>query len=142
MKPYGAALFLISVSSWVVTGPASAAEPACLRESFVEARTLSELPASVLSILGSGHLGTDGIADRDGMFNATDIVVPFLPTRRFVLAAVGERCVVIALEQGGVGHMFTVLLLKRAESTWETSHQHFMPTPPGSLQELVTYVSR
>ena len=49
--------------------------------SLREVQTLAALPGSISSTLG-WH---DGIADRGGRFNSTDVVDPALPMRRLVL---------------------------------------------------------
>lgn len=76
------------------------------------------------------------------MFSETDLVNPFLPSRRFVLAAVSDDCVLVALEQGGFAHMFLVLTLERSGSAWATTHQQVVPGRPRSLEELIAYAAK
>ena len=101
--------------------------------SLREVQTLAALPGSISSTLG-WH---DGIADRGGRFNSTDVVDPALPMRRFVLGGASACCVLVAYEQGGRGYSVQVRAFVHGNSGWTQVRQWTLWTPPATLQELV-----
>ena len=104
---------------------------------FREVRSLSALPRSLQTTLDVGRAGLDGIADRDGKFNPTDVVDSSLPMRRFVVAGLEDDSALVAVEQGGLGYGVEVTLFShtagdaRAERTWTLFE------PPKTLRALV-----
>ena len=109
---------------------------ACGRQPLTEARSLENLPAEVNSLLGRGPDGLDGIADRNGKFNVTDVVDNRLPMRRFVLAGFNDSCALVAVERGGRGHWFEVFAFERTNGKWHVEQRWSVDAMPDSLQEL------
>jgi hypothetical protein len=81
-------------------------------EQFQEITSLSGLPISIQEALGVGRAGFEGIADAGGAFNATDVVRENLPGRRFTIAGISNTHVLAAIERGGRGHYFEILLFE------------------------------
>jgi hypothetical protein len=81
-------------------------------DEFRELRTLQELPLSIQNALGVGRVGLEGIADAGGRFNVTDVVDSALPMKRFTVAGISSKQVLVVIEQGGRGHYFEVLLFE------------------------------
>jgi len=90
----------------------------------------------VNALLGRDRAGLDGIADRDGKFNVTDVVDSKLPMRRFVLAGFNRRCALVAIERGGRGHRFEVLAFERADGKWRAKERWSVDPAPRSFREL------
>ncbi len=85
MKPSVAASVLaILLSGFSLV--AAQQQSACVGKPLTEAHSLEILPAQLNSLLGRDRSGLEGIADRTGKFNVTDVVDNKLPMRRFVLA--------------------------------------------------------
>ena len=82
---------------------------------FQEVRTIKELPANIQTVLGVGKSGLDGIADRKGKYNPTDVVDSTLPTRRFLVAGVDGDAAFVAIEHGGLGWGLDVILFDHAD---------------------------
>ena len=101
--------------------------------SLREVQTLAALPGSISSTLG-WH---DGIADRGGRFNSTDVVDPALPMRRFVLGGISACCVLVAYEQGGRGYSVQVRAFVQGNLGWTQVRQWTLWKPPATLEELV-----
>lgn len=98
-----------------------------------EVRTLRELPPGIQAVLGVGTPGLNGIADRNGKYNATDVVDSSLPMRRFLVAGVDASTTLVAIEHGGRGWRVEVTLFKN--TTVERSWTLFKS--PKDLRELV-----
>ena len=98
-----------------------------------EVRTLRELPSGIQAALGVGTPGLDGIADRNGKYNPTDVVDSSLPMRRFLVAGVDANTTLVAIEHGGFGWRVEVTLFKNTavERSWT-----LFKSPKG-LRELV-----
>jgi hypothetical protein len=77
---------------------------------FREVTSLSALPPSVQAALGVGRTGSDGIADRNGKYNPTDVVDSSLPMRRFLIAGLDQDTALVAVEHGGRGWRVEVFL--------------------------------
>jgi hypothetical protein len=107
-----------------------------------EARSLESLPTQVNSLLGRGRDGLEGIADRNGKFNVTDVVDDKLPMRRFVLAGFNDGCALVAVERGGRGHWFEVLAFERTNGKWQVRQRWSIDAMPHSLQELRQHVRK
>src|SRR5437867_339108 len=109
---------------------------ACGPQPLTEARSLESLPAQVNSLLGRGRDGLDGIADRNGKFNVTDVVDNKLPMHRFVLVGFNDSCALVAVERGGRAHWFEVLAFERTNGKWQVKQRWSIDAMPDSLQEL------
>jgi hypothetical protein len=111
---------------------------------FHEVTSLTDLPPAIRSQL-EREPGSEGIADRGGCFNPTDVVSETeahttCPTRRFVVAGRGEGRWLVALEKGGRGYHVEVLLFSSpraaADEKWVLFH------PPATLKEVVDRISK
>jgi len=102
-----------------------------------EVRTLRELPPGIQAVLGVGTSGLNGIADRNGKYNPTDVVDSSLPMRRFLVAGVDANITLVAIEHGGRGWRVEVTLFKNTtvERSWTLSNS------PKALRELVNHLS-
>jgi len=78
MKPSVAASVLaILLSGFSLV--AAQQQSACVGKPLTEAHSLEILPAQLNSLLGRDRSGLEGIADRNGKFNVTDVVDNKLP---------------------------------------------------------------
>ena len=106
----------------------------CGHESFASVVTLGTLPADVnLAIQRDGTL-----SDRDGKFRRGDLIGPgeeAIPTRRFVMAAIGRDRAYVAIEHGGLGYGIDVWAFGRKDSRWKGQLQGHMSELP--MSELV-----
>src|SRR5580658_6423295 len=85
-----------------------------------EVRTLQELPPDLQAVLGVGTPGMEGIADRNGKYNPTDVIDSSLPMRRFLVAGLDGDTALVAVEHGGRGWRVEVALFKKTavERNW------------------------
>lgn len=86
---------------------------------LIEVRSLGKLPDAIRALLPRATRGLDGIADRGGQFNATDVIDESQPMRRFTPAAVGTTCAVIAVEHGGFVPGFDVAEYRLTAAGWQ-----------------------
>ena len=82
------------------------------------------------------RLVLDGIADRNGKYNPTDVVDVRLPMRRFVVVGLDGDATLVAIEHGGRGWSVEVVLFKKTavERKWhslDTAHPHISFTNAG-----------
>ncbi len=141
MKPSVAASVLaILLSGFSLV--AAQQQSACVGKPLTEAHSLEILPAQLNSLLGRDRSGLEGIADRNGKFNVTDVVDNKLPMRRFVLAGLSASCAVVAVERGGRAHTYEVVMFERTDAKWRVAQRWSINAAPRSLQELVAYVSK
>lgn len=105
---------------------------------WVEAQSLRELPAGVQVLLGAGLAPDEGgIADRDGRFNAGDIMIDGVAGRRFALGVVNGDTALVAVERGGRGYSVQTMEFKQAGSTWAASRCVSTDTLPQHGSDLV-----
>ena len=98
--------------------------PLCESRATVEVRSLTALPNEISELLGAKRAGLDGIADRNGKFNATDLIDDMnLPMHRFVVAKLADNCAVVMIEHGGRGHWFEVIRFELADAKWRISRR-------------------
>lgn len=112
---------------------------------FYEARSLVDLPEHVGVLLGKGHRGASGIADRDAKFNATDTLLPGdekLPWRRFGLAAISANFILVAIEHGGRGYNVELWVFERSNGEWRGEKHRTIFSVPRSVQELIDNASK
>ena len=117
-------------------GPAHADQvPGCEFASLVEVKTMTALPADVLSASGK-------MADRDQPFNATDYIREGLPSQRFVVAGISSSCLLIEYEVGGFISSMRVQEFAKEGSQWRKSRSWEFPgrTPISSLAKLLQCV--
>lgn len=113
------------------------AESGCDAAHLIEVRSLGTLPTAIRHLLPSATHGLDGIADRGGHFNVTDVVDHDLPMRRFSLAAVATTCAVIAAEYGGVAHGFEITEYRLTAAGWRLKWRRAVFSAPNSVAELL-----
>ncbi len=115
---------------------------ACAGNPLTEAHSLEILPPQLNSLLGRDRRGLEGIADRNGKFNVTDVVDNKLPMRRFVLAGLSASCAIVAVERGGRAHTYEVVEFEYTNAKWRVAQRWGINAAPRSLQELVAHVSK
>lgn len=127
----------------LTSGVALAANPeTCAEQQLVEVNSLTTLPASLRAQLGSGRADHNGIADRGEKFNATDLIDDATPMQRFVLAGVGEKCALVALERGGRGYWLELRVFALTDNAWKELHRKTMREIPKSVPDLVVHASK
>jgi len=99
---------------------------------------LSGLPAPLRALLPAVGGGSDGIADRGGRFNATDVVDQSLPRKRFTLATLSGSCAVIAIEYGGIARGFEITEYHLAQGRWSVTHRASVFREPKSIMDLLS----
>jgi hypothetical protein len=109
----------------------------CAGTAVKEVQSLSALPSELRRLLPKQPQGLDGIADRGERFNVTDVVVRDLRMRRFMLAAIGDNCVVIAIERGGRGHYFELTEYRLIEGSWRSIDDAKVEKEPTSIDDLL-----
>jgi len=102
-----------------------------------EVRSLSALPASIQSALGVGRQVMEGVAERGGPFNVTDVVDSNLPMRRFLVAGIENDLALIALEHGGRGYGVEVFLFSVSAQQSTPKQKWTLLTRPGNLKDVV-----
>jgi len=110
----------------------------CPGVSASEVRSLDDLPNDLRKMLPASETGSNGIADRDGPFNATDMVRPNVPTRRFTVAAVGAGCAVVAVERGGMAHHFELTEYHLMAGEWTEVRRVEVLQPPRGISDLLS----
>ena len=129
-------VIVLAFSAFFVAPP-TYAEDRCNGTAVTEALSLEALPYQLRHLLPSSTSGVDGMADRGGRFNATDVVVHDWPMRRFVLAAVGTSCAVVALEYGGMAHGFELTEYHLTGEGWKAGARRTLPSEPKSIGDLL-----
>lgn len=114
------------------------AEDRCYGVAVAEVRSLKALPDQLRHLLPSATTGLDSIADRGDRFNVTDVSDHDLPMRRFVLAAVGASCAVIAVEYGGRAHGFELTEYRHTDEAWKAVQHRTVLGEPKSAKDLLT----
>ena len=102
-----------------------------------EVRTLRELPPAVQAVLGVGTPGLEGIADRNGEYNPTDVVASTLPMRRFLIAGLDTDSALVAVEHGGFGWRVEVALFSNTKQNPRAEQKWILSESPKTLHELV-----
>jgi hypothetical protein len=80
-----------------------------------------------------------GIADSDARFNVIDVIDPSLPMQKFLLAAVGETCAVIAVVHGGFVEFTTLTEYRWGDSGWAATSEIQTHGYPKSVHDLLTW---
>jgi hypothetical protein len=137
---------LSTIWSWIfVVGallPSLGIAARCSDQSLTEVRSLATLPAALRQLLPAQAQAPDGIADRGAPFNGTDVVDAKLPRQRFVLAAVGSSCAIIAVEHGGIAHNFVMTEFRLASSEWHRVSGEYVFREPASVDDLMNLSGR
>src|SRR2546425_9391173 len=108
----------------------------CAGRPLTEARSLEALAPQLNSLLGRDRDGLEGIADRNGKFNVTDVVDNKLPMRRFVLAGLSASCAIVAVERGGRAHTYEVVAFEQTNAKWRGAQRRGVHARPRSLPEI------
>jgi hypothetical protein len=119
-----------------VFAPPTSSEGRCSGAAVTEARSLEALPNQLRQLFPSATSGMDGIADRGGRFNVTDVIDHDWPMRRFVLSAVGISCAVVVVEYGGRAHRFELTEYRLSDGAWKASVRRTLPSEPKSTKDL------
>jgi hypothetical protein len=130
-------LVVILAFSAVCGEPAICAEDRCSEAALTEVRSLEALPSQLRQLFPSATSGADGIADRGGRFNVTDVIDHDWPMRRFVLAAVGTSCAVVAVEYGGRAHGFELTEYRLTGEGWKAVERRTLSREPKSTKDLL-----
>jgi hypothetical protein len=125
--------------SAVFAAPPAHAEDRCSGVAVAEVRSLKALPNQLRHLLPNATSGLDGIADHGDRFNVTDVTDHGLPMRRFVLAAVGASCAVIAVEYGGRAHGFELTEYRLTDGAWKAVQHRTRLGEPKSTKDLLTH---
>lgn len=116
---------MLAVSIALGWGSVGAAAERKGEDSWVESRSLRELPAGIQVLLGVGLPPmselprNDGIADRGEAFNSGDVIVEALPMRRFAFGLVDGDTAMVAVERGGRAYWVQALEFRRRAELWE-----------------------
>lgn len=121
----------------IFAGPPTFAAERCSAAAVTEVRSLEALPSQLRHLFPSATRGVDGIADRGGRFNVTDVIDHDWPTRRFVLAAVGTSCAVVAVEYGGRTHGFEMTEYRLTGEGWKAVERSTLSSEPKSTKDLL-----
>jgi hypothetical protein len=136
VQRYSFIAIILAFSAFFVAPP-TYAEDRCNGASVTEVRSLEALPNQLRHLLPSSTSGVDGMADRGGRFNATDVIVHDWPMRRFVLAAVGASCAVVAVEYGGRAHGFELTEYLLTGEGWRAGERRTLSSEPKSTGDLL-----
>ncbi len=105
--------------------------------------TLATLPVDVRTAM----LRDDRLADRGEAFQATDVVLERNPPpfRRFSIAAISQRRIVVAIQVGGGPNYTELWSFDRAGDHWKGSaskvfFRHHMLETPATLPELLYWI--
>ena len=79
------------------------------------ATSLAGLPAEVSSYLTENT----GLADQGGAYNDSCVVNPYMPSTRFVIAAISEGVAIVAIEHGGRGHGINTWAFRQENNQWK-----------------------
>jgi hypothetical protein len=136
MQRYSFVVIILAFSA-VFVAPPTYAEDRCSGGAVTEVRSLEALPDQLRHLFPSATSGVDGIADRSGRFNATDVIVHDWPMRRFVLAAVGTSCAIVAVEYGGRAHRVELTEYRLTGGEWKTMERRTVAGEPRSTKDLL-----
>lgn len=101
------------VGGLALAGPASAAPQNA--PVWAMATSLAGLPAEVSSYL----IENTGLADQGGAYNDSCVVNPYIPSTRFVIAAVSDGVTIVAIEHGGRGHGINTWAFRQENNQWK-----------------------
>lgn len=106
--------------------PAVTALPACdLGPSAIVAHRLADLPPPVAGAVRRGF-GASGIAEAGAPFNATDVLRPGLPQRRFVRAYRVAAYWIIWYDMGGIVSDMRTVAFRRMDSRGGAAQRYQM----------------
>ena len=111
---WGAGGLLLANTAFAAPPAASDSAPAWGR-----VNTLAGLPAEVSAYL----IERTGLADQGGDYNDSCVIDYYRPSMRFVLGAVSENDVIVAVEHGGRGHGINTWSFRRENNHWKPREQ-------------------
>jgi len=112
----------------------------CASSAYTEVHTLSELPAEARAALQTDRFGLNGLADKNGDFNSTDLGGG--PKRRFALAGLSSNSILVAVEHGGRGYFVELWMFERSGNGWRGEQQQSMGAIPRSAEELIANICK
>ncbi len=95
-------------SAWASDTDVSISATDWLQGDYEPLKSLKTIPKAVLNALLLRMPNDSGLADQTEKFNATDVINPGLPMRRFVFGGKNTRFVLIGYEHGGRGHHYHI----------------------------------
>lgn len=111
---WGVAGLLLANTAFAAPAEAPESAPAWSRIS-----TLAGLPPEVSAYL----IERTGLADQGGDYNDSCVLDPARPSMRFVLGALSENDVIVAVEHGGRGHGINTWSFRRENNHWKPREQ-------------------
>ena len=105
-----------ALAAMLHSGVFAAAAPTVPHTQMAEITSLAGLPAQIRADLGADD--KDAISDRGGPFNPGCIMVAGTPNQRFMLAALGTRTAIVAVEYGGIIHGASSREYRFANGKW------------------------
>lgn len=106
-------LLASTLGTLVLAGPASAAPDSA--PVWAMATSLAGLPPEVSAYLTENT----GLADQGGVYNDSCVVNPYIPSTRFVIAALSEGVTIVAFEHGGRGHGINTWAFRQENNQWK-----------------------
>ena len=103
----------LCVAGLALAGPASAASDSA--PVWAMATSLAGLPPEVSTYLTENT----GLADQGGAYNDSCVVNPYIPSTRFVIAAISEGVTIVAIEHGGRGHGINTWAFRQENNQWK-----------------------
>jgi hypothetical protein len=113
---------------------------ACPVDTYVEATTMTALPAPVRIMLSRSGRGFIEVSDRGGPFNPGDVGGG--PFRRFAVAAMGISHLLVAMENGGLASNVEAWTFELGPEGWVGQRAAFLRQAPASAKELIAGVCR
>lgn len=88
-------------------------------------KSIRELPAEVQTALGRGRQDGAGIADIGEQFNRTDVILDeTLPQNHLAGGRMGQDCIRLYVEHGGIGLFREELAFQRTDQGWTPVGRH------------------
>lgn len=106
-------VLILCVAGLALAGPASAAPDSAPVWSM--ATSLAGLPPEVSAYLTENT----GLADHGGAYNDSCVVNPYIPSTRFVIAALGDGVTIVAIEHGGRGRSINTWAFRQENNQWK-----------------------
>jgi hypothetical protein len=133
-------LIAISIELLLPCAYAAPSATAWKGHDLAEVRTLAALPKPVQNNLLVKASGLEGIADRGGRFNVTDVVDADLPMRRFILAGTDQHLTLVALEHGGRAHYFEAVSFSEVHGELVATQRWALDDAPKNLRALISSI--
>jgi hypothetical protein len=121
---------ILFISFFCVQVIASDEVTTCVGDSFREGTSITELPKQVQATLGRFRAGFFGIADAGEKFNKSDVSIGDMkdvPMSRFISAKIGDDCIFVRIERGGIGYSQEELTFTRKDGIWTQTQKQWKP---------------